>query len=240
MAAHDLSMLTSPLFLDEIHHLLWVEPAENRGKWDEGWSCRNHALIACAVTCVMKNRGAIIYGKSTFVIGPDGDLPSVGVAADPHSWFGVDGFGYFDLSPRLTRHKEPVWRPWPLSCIAMSRCLPDGDFLAAESERQYENSVNAATHVPRRRKAVYFGQTYANFSRKLLIEGFEAADSPLTGRLSERYDPAIFAKAAIHLWKLLRGEAQSLRGLSQDEAWERIAKQPGDAISWVCHRAGVQ
>lgn len=227
-------------FLDEIHHLLWVEPYENQGRWDEGWNCRNHALIAGAVACLFKLKGSIIYGKSTFVQGSDGELPPIGIAADPHAWFGLDGLGYFDLSPRLTRCKDPEWRSWSLKGIALSRCFPEGEFALTISEQEYENRVNEATHVPQIRRAVYLGRTAAHFSRKLLVDAFAAADSPLTVKLSQKYEPGIFAKASIHLFKFLKGESQSLCHLSPDSAWDAINSQPGDGIDWVCYRAGLQ
>src|SRR5262245_59413184 len=111
--------LSTPEFLDELHHLLWTEPHENRGQWDEGWSCRNHALIAGAVVSVVHGRCAIVYGEATFVHGPVGDCPPIGMSVKPHAWLGVDGAGYFDLSLNIARHADPGWRPWPLACIAM-------------------------------------------------------------------------------------------------------------------------
>jgi hypothetical protein len=231
--------LTSPLFLDELHHLLWVEPGEHRGQWDEGWSCRNHALIAAAVACALKERSAIVYGKAMYVQGPQDGLPPVGVSVDPHAWFGLDGSGYFDLSPRLTQVKDRDWRPWPLSCVAMSRCVPWGEFRLAYQEREFEDLVNSATHIMGCKRAVYFGTRYANLSRKVLNEEFSAADAPLTVRLASKHDPSLFAQAAVHLCKLLKGEVRSLRGMSQDEAWETISQQPGDAIGWICMRGGL-
>jgi len=196
-----LNKLTTPTFLDEIHHLLWIEPVDNRGDWDEGWNCRDHALLCGIVAQLLKLTATVIYGKATFVQGPSEEAPPVGLCQTTHAWVGLDGLGFMDLSPRLTRCRDPLWRSWPLQCIAMSRCLPDGIFEMAKSEEDYERRVAAATHLPGRH-AIYFGHEYNAVDLGCVSKAFDVVNSPLSVTLSRKYDATIYPKAAIHLFKL--------------------------------------
>ena len=62
-ASQLVSKLTTADLLDEIHHLLWIEPGENHGKWDEGWNCRDHAWLAGVVCQLFKLTAAVCYGQ---------------------------------------------------------------------------------------------------------------------------------------------------------------------------------
>jgi hypothetical protein len=94
MPKNDIDKLTTTTFLDEIHHLLWIEPGDNRGTWDEGWNCRDHALLSCIVCQLLKMTASVIYGEAMFVQGPTGDAPPVGLHQQTHAWLGLDGLGY--------------------------------------------------------------------------------------------------------------------------------------------------
>jgi hypothetical protein len=234
-----LDQLTAMPFLDEIHHLLWLEPAENNGAWDEGWNCRDHALISGIVAQVFGMTASVIYGEAIFVQGPSGHLPPVGLSQASHAWLKIDGQGSMDLSPRLTMCVNKSWRPWPLSCIAMNRCLPDGDFKVARSPDEFERLIAAATHSSGR-LAIYFGRGYDQIDLEFVSKAFEFVNSPLTDELSQKYEPTLYAKAAIHLFKFLRGENKSLRHLTQQGAWESIAQQPENPIEWLKVKRGFR
>ena len=233
------SQLTTSAFLDEIHHLLWIEPGDNRGTWDEGWNCRDHALLTGIVAQLLKLTGAVIYGEATFVQGPSGDAPPVGLWQMTHAWLGIDGLGYMDLSPRLIRCREAKWRPWPLLCIAKSQCQPDGIFEMATSSDDYEQRVNAATYS-QNRHAIYLFREYKNVDLEFVENAFDFVDSPLTVKLSEQYGSTIYPKAAIHLFKFLKGENKSLRHLSREDAWETISRQPGNPVAWLRMKGGIK
>jgi hypothetical protein len=178
-ATNAVNKLTTPDFLDEIHHLLWIEPTDNRGSWDEGWNCRDHALLSGIVAQLLKLTATVIHGEATYVQGPSGEAPPVGISQAIHAWLGIDGLGFMDLSPRLTRCREPLWRSWPLQCIVMSRCLPEGIFEMATSQEEYEGRVAAATNSPSRH-AIYFGHEYNAVDLKCVSKAFDVVDSPLS------------------------------------------------------------
>jgi hypothetical protein len=59
-------------------------------------------------------------------------------------------------------------------------------------------------------------------------------------RLSAKFDESIYPKAAIHLFKLIKGESKSLVHLTQNEAWEAISRQPGDPVNWLKSRGRIK
>lgn len=239
MAKNGIDKLTATSFLDEIHHLLWIEPGANRGTWDEGWNCRDHAVLSVIVCQLLKMTGTIIYGEAMFVQGATDQSPPVGLHQTTHAWIGLDGLGFMDLSPRLTECRVPSWRSWPLQCIALSRCRPEGLFEYVGTPEDFDQRVTEATHSPGGH-AIYLGQEYANVDSTSLETAFDFVDSPLSVKLSERFEPTVYAKAAIHLFRLVRGESKSLCHLSQDEAWETISKQAGNPVNWLKMKGGIR
>jgi hypothetical protein len=121
----------------------------------------------------------------------------------------------------------------------LSRCHPDGDFASATSPDDYERRVNAATHSPNRH-AIYFGRGYDDVDATFVEKAFDFVNSPFSVKLSNRFDSAVYPKAAIHLFRFAKGENQSLRHLSQDDAWEAISRQPGNPISWLKMKGGIR
>jgi hypothetical protein len=67
-------------------------------------------------------------------------------------------------------------------------------------------------------------------------KAFDFVDSPLSVRLSKQLDATVYAKAAVHLFRVVRGENKSLRLLSQDDAWETISRQPGNTTTFGSFR----
>ena len=43
------AVVSENVFLDEIHHLLWIDSFKKGGITDLGWNCRDHALILAGV-----------------------------------------------------------------------------------------------------------------------------------------------------------------------------------------------
>jgi hypothetical protein len=95
-------LLTRDDFLRELHHLLWIEPAERRGKWDPGWNCRDHAFIVGFIARLLRSEAVVILGRAMFIVGPSGEKVPLGVEQSPHAWLAINGYGYFDLSLRFS------------------------------------------------------------------------------------------------------------------------------------------
>ena len=111
-------------FLRELHHLLWIEPQLNNGQRDEGWNCRDHALIVAGVAQMLGFTASVIHGRATFVQGPR-QTPTLWASASPHSWVGVEGAKQSDLSIRLRAVEQfPSWRDWEVSAMVADWFLP--------------------------------------------------------------------------------------------------------------------
>ena len=69
--------------VDELHGFLWTEPFANKGTPDDGWSCRDHAVV---VGRLLRSAGAevrIRHGRCMFVQGPGAHgAPPVGIGPE--------------------------------------------------------------------------------------------------------------------------------------------------------------
>jgi hypothetical protein len=59
-------------------------------------------------------------------------------------------------------------------------------------------------------------------------------------KLAKRFDSTVYPKAAIHLFKFVKGESKSLRHLPQDDTWETISRQPGNPVGWLKMKSGIR
>jgi hypothetical protein len=242
------ALLTSNDFLAEMHHLLWVEPHENRGIWDEGWNCRDHAFLVGFLIAMLGDASAhAIFGKAMFAQGPIGDAPPVGFEQGPHAWTGSNLCGHVDLSLRLSgvRHPDFKFPDWPVYAIAGSQCVPfEGTrFVHTANAQKYESTVSQASHSEGVRTAIYLRQaTPIPFTKKVLFTAFDFCNSPLTDRLRTQFGqrPDVYASAVLHLLDFLHAETGSMRELEQLEAWEALTVKYPKPFNRVCEEAGLQ
>jgi hypothetical protein len=135
-------LLTRDDFLRELHHLLWMEPAERRGKWDPGWNCRDHAFIVGFVVRLLRSEAEVILGRAMFIVGPSGEKVPLGLEQSLHAWLAIDGDGYFDLSLRLDESVMPGgnWLAWPVKALAANQFVPSevASFIHTAQAQNYE------------------------------------------------------------------------------------------------------
>ena len=236
----DVESVCSEGFLTEVHHLLWVDPFDNDGVWDEGWNCRDHALVVGCLLKLMRHGCAILHGEACFVQGPVGAAPPQALAVPAHSWLGIDNIGFLDVSPRLSKVQYPDWRGWPFQCVLRRRCVPTGRLVLARTRSEYERQVGEATRADGARAAIYFGKKYQEVTKGLLLDAFARINSPLTDRLRQRHDDCVYAKAVLHLYDFLNGDADTLTGIPQEEAWERVAARKGNAVHRIATRGRLE
>jgi hypothetical protein len=240
-------LLTRDEFLWELHHLLWMEPAERRGKWDPGWNCRDHAFIVGLVVRLLGTEAVVIPGRAIFIIGPSGEKAPLGVEQSPHAWLGINGDGYFDLSLRLDESVMPGgnWFAWPVKALAASQFMPSevANFIHTAQAENYEQKTAIATHGEYARTAVYFRESeYVRFTKRLLFAAFQFCNSPLTSMLRDYFGekPDLYARAALHLYDLLEGDAEPLIGISQLSAWKILSERYPKAFAEICSRASLK
>jgi hypothetical protein len=139
--------LYSEEFVEEIHHLLWQAPFNNKGAMDAGWNCRDHALI---VALLLRNFGIpsfVCFGKMMLVTGPNGNERSLGDSVNPHSWNFIQEADWLDVSVRASRQFSS-WRDWKIEGVfgGIVRANLATTHLITKSYIDFENGVNAATH----------------------------------------------------------------------------------------------
>ncbi len=225
--------LASEPFRQELHHLLWIDPLINKGVRDEGWSCRDHALVVAALAAIRGHAAVAISGSVGFVQGPVGDQRPVGRNIGPHWWLMIESMGTCDFSPRLIKTRElPEWGDWQDAFLLGSAYVPAGTIAYAMTphEPTFQAAFAAATNQEGVRTALYLRKA----AEPLGLAQFERArdwiNSPLTDRLKQRFPlrKDIYLRAVLHLDDFIKGAAASLRGLPQMQAWTQVAARAGN------------
>jgi hypothetical protein len=236
--------LSGDAFLNELHHLFWLAPHVNHGKRDDGWNCRDHALVFAAVAQLRGARASAVSGIVMFVQGSTEGTRPVGRRVEPHAWVIVESVGTFDVSVRLAHFKDlPEWKDWQVSGLLGSAFHPRNrvSYMMTADEVAFETCVNAATHQEDGRFAFYLRKRVEPLTADMIKRSYSWCNSPLTDRLRNiskgRRD--LYAKAILHLSELVDGSGDSVTKLAQMKAWKRIAERPGNAIEEVCGRCAL-
>ena len=228
--------LQDDVFLRELHHLLWIDPFENQGTFDTGWSCRDHAfIVGCLLGCVGK-KVRLTHGKNMFIQGPDAGRPPVGIgqestAAGLHTWLKSDAGKIIDLSPRLDLDIPPLWRGTAFTGIVDGQLFPrgHGEVRAFTTRFRYDQSIAEATHRQCTTTALYLEQAKTALSPAVVKEAVDFINSPLTDRLRQLEDIEIYPKCVLHLLGFVGGSYQSLAHLPQHEAWAFLSEEMSEA-----------
>lgn len=227
----------TPSLTQEIHALLWIHPIVNRGVYDQGWNCRDHALIVAGILAANFIPVQIPHGRVMFVLGPSGSYPPVGRGQDvndarTHTWVEVPLIGIIDISPNLKTRDQAKWRPTNFDGIIASRWIPEGNCMVRQvaSGFEYEREIALATHWHEQCSAVYWGRDADVFSPKLFENAFDYVNSPLTDKLRDSFQQSIYAKVVLHLIDRTRGLGRSLATVSRNKAWQIINQRPNNAV----------
>jgi hypothetical protein len=230
-------ILENPSFRADLHKLLWIEPFFNRGQFDAGWSCRDHAFVTSCVLRVLQVDVAFAHGKCMYVQGADSGLASCGLGQEPfapttHTWLRLES-GIVDLSPQLHLRFPhlPQWRPLTFGGVIGSTWRPSGAGVLCEpsSIRDYSNMIAGASHHDRTNTAVYWHQNSQDLTSEIVNNAVEFINSPLSVRLEQSYDKDIYAKAVLHLLEVTAGHRRSIAGVSHRKAWKFVDQQPTGA-----------
>lgn len=235
--------ILQPEFLQELHRLLWTEPFDNNGTWDDGWNCRDHALVIGALAQMLKFKASIIFGKAGYIQGPVNSSPPVGLMQSPHAWVAVEKGGFFDLSLRLDRMHDDKWSSWTTMAVGGSNVYPAGSarFVMVKTPVEYENCVANATHMTNTRTAIYLGNEYALLSREIVSNSLGWCNSPLCDRVRAKFGEVIdfHARVILHLADLVHNAAEPMSHLNQTQAWEKLCERKGDQVYRVCSRGAI-
>lgn len=240
--------LTDKRLVRETHALLWREPFMNEGQRDEGWMCREHALITAGVGALLGYKPAVAWG-SLALIGQVADGSSALLYVGEHSWCMFDGAGFFDLSLDLSPGKGPGWGVWPGHLLAGDGFYPGKKiefrcFSADQSQRfsaAIESAKQKATAERGLFSAYYHGEEVAWLAADYIADAPSFINSPLTDELKElpSFTPEIYAKAIKHCWNVLNHRTRSLAELPQREAWKIISESEHGALEWLVSNAAL-
>jgi len=231
--------LKSRAFIAELHRLLWIEPFRNRGIFDPGWSCRDHAVL---VGCTLRANGiyaVLSHGKNMFVQGASDGWAPMGIGQpaahsnDSHTWLKTQSGMLLDPSPRLSATGVPGWRSVECLGIIESRWLPEGtgEVVSCGSGSEYDQAIALASHRTGANTALYWEENDEELTADLVTDSLERINSPLTAELRRLGDVEIYCKAALHLAEIAAGKGRPLAGLSHQKAWSIIASSPAGATN---------
>lgn len=226
-----LESVSTETFLDEIHSFLWSGSITNYGVLDEGWSCRDHAVVLATLAAVNGIGSQLCTGFNMFVLGPSSGSGPVGtgqnwVPAGPgHSWLELENSWVLDLSPTFESLKR-LRGPFTSSGVTAHEwrtSLGNFDVISTESPHAYSQAIAIATHQTDVGVAIYGVERRETFHTEMLEVDF--IDSPLT-RTIRGYGHLIYVKLAVHLSRVMRGES-SVRGeTTQRKRWRAISRIP--------------
>jgi hypothetical protein len=83
---------------------------------------------------------------------------------------------------------------------------------------------------------IFVSPEYVRFTKRLLFGAFQFCNSPLTNMLRDYFGerPDLYARAVLHLYDLLEGNAESLIGMSQLSAWKILSERYPKAFPEIC------
>lgn len=218
----------SPTLLNELHHLFWISPRTNRGKFDGGWSCREHSLALAALALLSGRSVHACHGRAAYVCGPESGKPPVGWEIEPHTWVHIDGLGGCDLSVRLgVGITAERWPRAQETHLFGGRFIPEGTatYLSTPSAEKFQAAYASATHQDGHFAALYNPRAVEPITWTTIRDAQRWIDSPLTVQLKRRFPGKrdLYERAFLHLAALLREEAESLTGCHPHAAWRTLA-----------------
>lgn len=240
-------LLRSPVFLKELHRLFWVEPFDNRGNWDCGWSCRDHALVAACVLRAFETHTQFVHGLQMCVQGAAAGLPPIGLGqAGPghgeHVWLKSPAGEIIDLSVRLSGTGMGAgWRSLDIDGVVHGEWLPAGigSVVECSTIADYQKRIAQASHQDGVNVLLYCPLAGADLDRPKIVNAFDFVNSPLTDRLRRRRDTELYAKAVGHIIEVVSGQRRPASGLSQNRAWDIVAQRPAGETEWILRRLGL-
>jgi hypothetical protein len=235
-------VLTSPDFVAELRHLLARPPGPFGNRLDAGTMCRDSAVLVATIAARLGMTAQVCLGQAA-IFGHTAAGPLC-LHFRSHAWAHVAGYGICDLSVDLRDGAPPGWVGSPAQFLAGSRYHPrdaiplayhtDGDRFAADVARHRVH--------PNGYRAIYLEQERRPFDYMMFVGAVDFAQSVLTRDLAAQrfFSLNILGKAAVHLWRVTKGRAESLARLDQAAAWAAVGAIDNDTVDKfrMCLRFG--
>lgn len=221
-------MLGSQQFANELTHLLARDFSRVGDQIDAGSMCRDSAILAATLSARLGHKATICEGKMG-VVGPVAGQASISLRFESHAWINVEGYGICDYSIDFRPGSGPGWHEVPIRYLAGSQYRPASTQRRGKYTRDpatFDQVFGQMTERPPGFGSVYLEQRRLPFTDILFIGGMNYAQSVLTRELSKQkyFALNLYAKAAVHLWRLMRNKSRTLTTLTQPAAWREIAR----------------
>jgi hypothetical protein len=188
--------------------------------------CRDSAIVVASIAARLGRASIIGTGQAAFFAPIDGNQHGC-LHFRTHAWTKIDGFGLCDFTPDFSPGAFPGWQGPDVAFLAGSRYQPGGtrtpEYICGDVAAF--NTIVAGHHAHRPAFAsVYLEEQRHVFDTMLFGGAVNFAQSPLLRDLSRQpyFSLDILAKAALHIWRVIKGDSASLRRYSQDTAWAAI------------------
>lgn len=233
----------------ELNALAWLNAFNNsadRGRWDPGWSCRDHAVTLAALLTARGAAAQVIHGSSVYVQGPTSrgedpvGLGNVLEQGGGHTWAYVPALGTIDASPRLGDRVQ-TWRPLPATGLVGAEWQVTGlttQVVFVDSAQSYQQAVDASTQAVDTATAIYWPKEVEPFQAGMLDVGY--IDSPLAHRLTDVAGPDCYIKLTAHLLGVYQRVRRPLVRVSQRKAWRFLNEVNQELIDELTQAIGAQ
>jgi hypothetical protein len=215
----------------ELNHLFTERPFMHPGGRDEGWFCREHALLVGALAAMLGEKSQLCLGNLVVVVPGDFTIAMVNGAED-HVWCSVDGTPPVDASFTI-RHLAATVPDVELVCPDHPERLGRFQLQYGRGRSYEELRRTQETLVP----LIYYNERRlmnATFPQ-LLDRPFSFLLRPPRGspNFLDLYGPHSFFRIAAHLHKLGHGQTQSVIDMRQPDAIREIVDREADGRAYV-------
>ncbi len=147
---------------------------------------------------------------------------------------GIDTLGSFDLSIRPSALIDGDELRLPMKLVFGNRVLSGTKvgFGLVRDEASYRRALSGAL-TANKSAAIYLLLQGDEFDVELLRSASAWINSPLTDKLKIICKDAssVYCALVLHLIEFLRDRKSTLTGLSQEQAWQEVAKQSDSAAN---------
>jgi hypothetical protein len=201
-------VLTSPHVVAELTHLFRQSPRLVGEQLDAGTMCRDSAFVVACIAARLGRASTICTGQSAF-FAPLRDGGPGCLHFKTHAWTRIDGFGLCDLTD-----------------ASLAPDYISGDAAA------FGRAMAAHHAQPPDFAAVYLEEQRHMFDTMMFGGAVNFAQSPLIKDLSTQpyFSLDILGKAALHVWRMIKGDTPSLRRCDQNASWAAIAAIDSGAV----------
>ena len=223
-----LTRLFDSQILDEIQALLWGSPHVNRGVFDGGWNCRDHAWLMATLLTEQGHDNSVVHGQATFVATTNGKTAGLGSSgrAGEHTWIERLEGQVCDFSPNLAI-TQGAWAPVAWQGAVDGNWLPDGggEIRWFDVAEEWHTALPQGKHeVFDQPVGMYLARRRNVLRRSDVLYPFRTIYSPLTIELARSLPDTVYHQLVLYISRLMGGSHRDLelRLLPQEARWSAL------------------